>query len=151
MTALPPIRRLLVDDFPTQKNWIGPLLLTFNSFTEAVVNSLSAGLSLIDNTTSDVKTVQLANIPTPTTTGGATGPTVLKWTKAAPPVAVLVGNVVNLTGSPTVANAGYVLTNAVQVQWSMDSTGKYLKIVGVVGITPTQASQFLLTLVCIQG
>jgi len=149
--ALPPIRRLLVDDFPTQRSWISPLLLTFNSFTEAVVNNLTKGLTLADNTSSDVKTVQIANVPTPTTTGGANGPAIVKWTKALPPVAVIVGNVVNLTGTPPVANAGFVLATAVQVQWSMDTTGKYLQITGVVGITPTQASQFALTLICIQG
>lgn len=150
MAELPPIRKLYLEDYASQKSWIGPLLIILNQFMTAVVTALTKGLTLIDNTTSDIKYVTLANVPTPTTNNNATGPTSVSWTKSTEPVAVLVSNVQYLKGSPAV-NTAFTLAAAVQVQWQMSSDGKNLQIIGVTGIMPTQTNQYALTLVCVAG
>lgn len=150
MAGLPPLRRLLIEDFPDQKKWIGPLLLVVNNFFEAVVGALNKSLSIVQNTTSDLKAVVLSNVPTPNTSGGAAGPTSVAWSKNSAPVAVLVGNVTQFTGNPLQATT-FTLSSAVQVQWSMSQDGKSLQITGVAGITPSSSTQYALTLICIAG
>lgn len=150
MAALPPIRRLLVEDFPAQKGWITPLLIIYNSFAEAVVNALNKGLTIVDHTTSDIKTVTLTTVPTPSTDGGAVGPASVPWTKPRPPKLVHVGDVQKLSGTPLV-NTTFTLASAVQLQWAMAASGKAILITGVAGITPTAAVPYVLVLLCIQG
>lgn len=150
MSALPPIRRLRIEDFASQKAWITPLILIYNGFVEAVVGILNKSLTITDNTTGDIKQVTLTAVPTPDTNNSAVGPTTLQWTKKSTPTAVLVANVQQLTGSPPVGTQ-FTLASAVQVQWIMDSTGKVLKIIGVTGITPSVTTQYLLTLVVHAG
>lgn len=150
MAKLPQIRRLLIEDFASEKKWISPLLLVLNSFMEGVVNALTRSLTIIDNMSGDVKTVTLSNVPTPSTTGGANGPTSVTWSKSSLPTCVLVANVQQLTGSPLAA-ATFTLAAAVQVQFQMSQDNKSLQIIGVTGITPTQTTQYRLTLVCFTG
>jgi len=139
-----------VEDFASQRKWISPLLLILNSFVEAVVNVLNKGLTLVDNSTSDIKTVTLSNVPTPTTDAGAVGPTIIAWAKPLPPVAILVGKVLQVSGSPPAIQV-FTLASAVQVSFAMASDNKSIHITGVAGITPTQTTQYVLTLICIQG
>ena len=151
MAKLPQIRKLLLADFKTQKDWIQPLLLIYNNFSESVVSAFNKGITVVDNMTSDIKQVQLNNVPTPSTTGGAVGPTSIPWTKTnSLPQMVLVGAVQLLTGSP-LRSTSFVLATAVQVQWQMSQDNKSLQITGVVGITPSSTNQYVLTLLCIAG
>lgn len=139
MAVLPPIRKLYIEDYSTQKGWIGPFLIVMNTFMTTVVSALTKNLTLIDNTTSDIKYIQLSGVPT------ATAPVSVAWTKSIIPIAVLVGNVRLSTG------ASLTLSSAVQVQWAMSSDNKSLQLTNVVGITPTGSTQYILTLVCIAG
>lgn len=150
MASLPPIRRLQIEDFKDQKGWIGPLVVIVNNFMESVVSALNKRLSVIENTTSDIKSVTLSSVPTPSSVGGAVGPTFISWTKGAAPKAVLVGDVVQLTGNPLQVTA-FTLAAAVQVQWAMSPDGKSIQITGVAGITPSSQTQYVLTLLCIAG
>lgn len=135
MANLPQIRRLLIEDFASQKKWISPLLLVLNSFMEAVVNALNKSLTLAANTTGDVRTVILAGtLPVSTT-----------WSKPQTPTAVLVGNV-QLVGGAAVSPSA-----AVWVQWAMSSDGKSLQVTSIFGVTPTTSNQYVLTLVCLTG
>lgn len=138
MASLPPIRRLYLEDYASQKGWIGPFLLTLNTFMTSVVSALTKNLTFVENTTSDLKIVTLSTVPT------ASSPVSIAWSKPNAPVAVLVGNVRPSTST-------LVLTNAVGIQWAMSSSGGALEITNVVGITPTQTDQYTLTLVCIVG
>lgn len=138
MASLPPIRKLYLEDYSTQKSWIGPLLIILNTFMSSVVSALTKQLTLIDNTTSDIKTVTLAGVPT------STAPVSVSWTKQLTPIAVIVGNVKLTSGS-------FTLSSAVSVQWAMSQDNRSLQITNVVGITPTQTNQYVLTLVCIAG
>lgn len=138
MATLPPIRKLYLEDYSSQKSWIGPLILILNTFMSATVSALTKNLTLIDNTTSDIKTITLNSVPTTTT------PSSVAWTKMQLPIAVLVGNVILL-------NQILTLSSAVQVQWQMNSSNNALQITNVAGITPTQMNQYQLTLICITG
>lgn len=138
MAQLPPIRKLYLEDYPTQKGWIGPLLIILNTFMNATVSAFSRNLTLVDNTTSDIKVITLSTVPT------TSAPTSVAWTKAVIPTAVILGNVLPTSGTLT-------LSSAVQIQWQMSADNTSLQIVGVVGVTPSQNSQYVLTLVCIAG
>ena len=144
MASLPPIRKLYLEDYGSQKSWIGPLLIILNTFMTSVVSALTKQLTLVDNTTSDIKYATLTGVPTVTT------PTTVSWTKAVTPLAILVGNVQQYTGSPPVLTA-FTLSPAVQIQWNMSPDNHSLQIVGVTGIMPTQTTQYQLTLICIAG
>lgn len=104
-----------------------------------VVSALTKNLTLVDNTTSDIKYMTLSAVPT------ANAPISIAWTKTVIPNSVIVGNVRLSTG------AAFTLSNAVQVQWQMSSDNKSLQLVNVVGITPSTSSQYILTLICIAG
>lgn len=139
MAALPPIRSLRLEDYQSQKAWIGPFLTVMNTFMTTVVSALTRNLTLIDNTTSDIKYIQLSSVPT------STAPASVSWSKMIIPVAVIIGNVKLSTGAAT------TLSTAVQVQWQMSQDNKSLQITNVVGITPTATTQYVLTLICIAG
>jgi len=150
MASLPQLRRLLVEQFPGQKAWIGSLFTVLNAFMEAVVGALNKSLTIVDNMSGDVKYVTLSNVPTPSTANGAVGPTSVAWTKRSLPIAVLVANVQQLSGAPLAAQT-FALANAIQVQFAMSQDNKSLQITGVAGVTPTQAIQYRLTLICFTG
>lgn len=136
MAALPPIRKLYIEDYASQKSWIGPFLLLMNTFMTTVVSALTKGLTLTDNTTSGIKTVILTYPPT------SSNPISVLWDKQSTPIAVVVGNV-------RLINGNVILSNAIEIQWQMDSGS--LQITNVVGITPSDTQKYILTLVCIAG
>lgn len=138
MASLPAIRKFYIEDYPSQKDWIGPFILTLNTFTQAVVNALTKSLTVVENTTSDIKQITLAAVPS------AAAPASIAWPKPMNPVAVIVGNCTLKTGI-------FTISTAVQVQWQMSQTSSSLQIIGVTGITPTPTAQYVLTLVCIAG
>ena len=138
MAVLPPIRKLYLEDFASQRSWISPFLYTINNFMTSVVGALTKDLNLIDNTTSDIKSITLVSAPT------VAAPASVAWTKNTPPIAVLVGNVTSNSSS-------FSLSSAVQVVWAMSPSGLQLQITKLVGVTPTNAQNITLTLVCISG
>lgn len=135
MAKLPQIRKVLLEDVKSQKSWIQPLLLSLNTFMEQMVAALNKNLTIGENTTGQVDDVTLA---------GA-WPVNYSWTKSQTPVAVIVGNVVRADGS------SFTLSSAVQPQWAMSADGKSVQISGVTGITPSGATQYVLTLVTLTG
>lgn len=141
MAALPPIRKFYIEDYPSQKDWIGPFLLILNQFVQSVVSSLTKSLTLVENTTSDIKYITLITPPSSTAVAS------VAWTKPVRPVAVIVGNVTLKSTS----GSTYTLADAVQVQWQMSPLNDSLQITKVSGITPSGTDQYTLTLVCIAG
>lgn len=139
MARLPQIRRLSIEDYQDQKSWIGKLLTPLNQFLDATVSALNKDLNVVDNTTSDIKSIQLSSVPT------LNAPASVSWTKVIIPIAVMVGNIRLSSG------ANVSLSAAVQVQWQMSPDNKSLQIINVVGVTPTSSSQYILTLICIAG
>lgn len=138
MAAIPPIKKLLVDDYPSEASWIGGLLVLLNQFMLSVVEALTFGLTIAQNTTSDIKTLRLSAVPS------VSSPASVKWSKKSRPIAVLVGNV-QPVGSAAAAS------DAVAVQFQMAPSGEALQITGLVGLTPSGSAQYDLTLICIAG
>ncbi len=135
MTALPPIRRLLLEDFATEKKWISPLLLIFNSFTEAVVNLFNGGVTVRENTTGDILPITLSG----------TLPASVIWKKKLPPTVVVLGDISRVDG------AAITLSAAVGITWGMSSDGKSLQVLSIVGVTPSTTIKYRLQLLCFQG
>jgi len=138
MSQLPQIRRLLVEDFMEQKDWISKLFTPLNSFMEGTVGVLTKGVSLVDNCAADIQKVTLSVVPT------VKIPIALRWDLSTKPISVHVGNV------SLVTNDDFTIAAAVGIQWKYDSV-KGLRLVNVVGITPTSATQYVLTLVIFAG
>lgn len=134
MSTLPPIQRLVVEDFQDQKTWIGRLLQPLNQFFESVYSALNKNLTIADNISGDVQTIEL----------DGTFPIKLAWKLKMRPVALLVGNVYRSDGSST------TLTEAVFLQWNFNQSSQ-LQIDGVVGITPTDAAKYKVLIVCFTG
>jgi hypothetical protein len=59
MAQLPQIKRLLVEDFPDQQEWIGKLLIVLNDFMQATSNALDKNLTITDNFNQQVKTLTI--------------------------------------------------------------------------------------------
>lgn len=129
MAKSPPTSRLVTEDFKDQADWIDKLLVPINTYFERNSAAMNKGLTIDDNFAGAIKTVEL----------DGTFPVRMAWTVAARPVSVLVGNVQRSDGS------SFVLANAVQVQWTFNQAGQ-LQIESVVGITPTHATKYKLTL-----
>ena len=105
---------------------------------EGTIGVLTKGVSLADNCSADIQKVTLSVVPT------VKIPIALRWDLSTKPVSVHVGNV------SLVTNDDFTLTAAVGVQWKYDSA-QGLRLVNVVGITPTSATQYVLTLVIFAG
>jgi len=138
MSKLPQVRRLMVEDFIEQKDWIANLFTPLNIFMEQTYQVLNRGINLKDNIQGDIQTVTIGFIPT------VAAPLTLAWSLPTKPQAIHVGQVTRKD------KADFTLTAAVQVQWKYDSKVG-LRLVNVVGITPTNASQYDLTLIIYAG
>lgn len=134
MSRLPPVQRLVTEDFADQKKWIGKLLSPINQFMESVYQSLNQGLTLQENMAAAVLETQLEG----------QFPAKIAWTLKSKPVAVLVGQVELVSGA-TVS-----LTDAIGIRWSYNGQG-VLQIDQIVGITPSTTAKYRLTLVCFTG
>lgn len=136
MAKLPPISRLVTEDFADQKSWIGKLLQPVNQFMESVFAALNQGLTIKDNTTGDILTAEL----------DGTLPLKLSWSGKSKPTVVLVGDIYRSDGSTV------TLTAAVGIKWSFNQSGQ-LQIDTVLGL-PVAASasvKYKITLICFTG
>ena len=134
MAKQPRFVRLLAEDFKDQGDWIGRLLDPINNYMEQNNAALNKALTVSDNMAAAMMTVEL----------DGQFPLKLRWDLPMRPVSVLVGNTYRSDGS------SFMLTAAVQVQWSFNQAGQ-LQIDRVVGITPTAATKYKLLLECKTG
>ena len=137
MSVLPQIRRFLVEDFVSQKDWIAKLFTPLNNFMDGTVNTFNRGITLRDNLAADIKIVTLDSVPS------AAIPFPVAWTLKSGPISVHVGNVINADYS------ALVLTAPVYVQWAYDSKG--FRLTNLIGVTPTKTVKTTITLVCFTG
>lgn len=123
MAKLPSLIRLLVEDFPDQKEWIGKLLQPLNQFMESTAASINKSLTVQDNIDQQYVEVSI--------TGNASS--TFKATTKNRPSGVSVINVVTVSGTaPTAAVQPiweYVpATNSIKVtSWygGLNSSSKY--------------------------
>lgn len=134
MAQVPSKRRLVVEDFKSQISWIEKLIQPINEYMDSTTAALNKALTIRDNFAGDIQTIEL----------DGTWPVKVACRLPSRPVAVIVGNTVKSSG------ASLTLSNAVQVQWSFNQSGQ-LQIDGVVGITPTSAVKYKVTLVILTG
>ena len=131
MAKIPPIQRLSSEEFKEQAGWIEKLLAPINTYMERTTAALDRALTIGENSSGAVLTVEL----------DGTFPVRIVWPGRGRPNSVLVGNTVRSNGT------AFTLAAAVQVQWELNQSGQ-LQINSVVGITPTAATKYKLTLIC---
>lgn len=133
MAVIPPLRRLATEDFSGQ-SWADKLVSPLNSFMESVRAMFINGLTVSENMSGTIRTVELdGNFPTK-----------FVWPLADKPRSVLVGDVYKSDGST------FTLSAAVQVQWSF-TQNRELSIDAVTGITPSSTTKYKVTLECKTG
>jgi hypothetical protein len=138
MSELPQIRRLLVEDFLEQKDWISKLFIPLNNFMDGTFAALNRGVSLRQNMAADIKVVTLNRVPT------ALDYASVAWNIPQKPIAVHVGRVQRTD------NTAVVLASVVQVQWEYDLT-KGFRLTNLIGLTPTSTATYDLTLTIFTG
>lgn len=139
MSKLPQIRRLLVEDFLDQKEWIGNLFTPLNVFMDGVVSSLTKGISIKDNCAGDIMTITTTRVPT------VAVPIILGWDyRLGTPKSVHIGNVARVDGNT------FALTATPGVQWNYSSKDGIL-ITNIFGVVPSQVDKFYITYVIFAG
>lgn len=120
MAKIPPLRRFLAEDFPTEvQKWIGALLTGVNNYFEQNTSALNKGLTITDNFAGAIKTAEIDGV----------FPVRISWDLAGKPQTVLVGDV------KTASGVSATLLRAPGVQWSFNQSGE-LQIDDVFGILP---------------
>lgn len=138
MSDLPQIRRLLVEDFLEQKEWISKLFIPLNNFMDGTFSALNRGITLRQNMAADIKTVTLNRVPT------ALDYASIAWNIPQKPISLHIGRIQRTD------NTAVVLAAAVAVQWEYDLT-KGLRLTNLIGLTPTSTTTYDLTLVIFTG
>ena len=59
MAQIPPINRLVTEDFPEQNKWIGKLIQPLNQFMLGAVNALNKGLTFRDNFNAQIREIDV--------------------------------------------------------------------------------------------
>lgn len=95
---LPPLNRLLVEDFKAEQSWIGRLLYPLNQLFQSLTTGLNKGITFNENIACQIYTVNFNN-------NTASLPLLFKSTLASPPIGVLVVNVRDISATPTTFGA----------------------------------------------
>jgi hypothetical protein len=138
MSELPQIRRLLVEDFLEQKEWISKLFIPLNNFMDGTFLALNRGITLRQNMAADIKTITVSKVPSSTNYVG------IPWDLDQKPISMHVGNIVRTD------SGAFTLAAAIQVQWTYDKS-KGLRITNLIGVTPSSTDKYELTLVIFTG
>lgn len=138
MARLPQIRRLLVEDFISQKEWIAKLFQPLNSFMEGVSSIFDKNITIKDNMAADIVTVLIDKNPT------ASSPIPIKWGINKKPLSIHVGDVYRDD------NVSFTMSSSIGVQWYYDANNG-LRLTNVVGISPSSTTKYNLTLVIFAG
>lgn len=137
MANLPQLRRLMLQDFVSQKSWISPMFVIINTFMQALITALSSNLTVKDNLSGKVESVTLTALPSIRT------PYQILWRMSAAPTIMLKANITSVQNT--------VLTEAFDFQWAYDSTNGVINIYNIIGITPTLSNSFTITFVILTG
>ena len=137
MAKIPPIRRLSVEDFKEQAEWIERLITPINDYFERTTTALNRNLTIAENFAGDIRTVTI----------DGTYPLKLSWSLSARPTAVLVGGIARTTG------ASFTQTSALQVTWQFNQAGQLQidSLLGTLNPAPSASDKYRLTLVCLTG
>lgn len=128
------LRRLVVEDFEEQQEWIGPLLNNINKMVEELYAALNKGLTTTDNEAGAIKTFSWD------------GSTIdLAWDLPRKPIGAWIVDVVDLetASKPTLANA-------ISLVWQYTQTGG-LQIIQIPGLTASSSQKYEITIKAITG
>lgn len=118
MARVPPIKRLVREDFKDQKDWIDKLIQPINQFFESVTTGLSKGLTLSDNVDAQIQTVNFTEGDAPS----------FRVTTKGRPRGVVVTGIYNFT---TPADP---VTGAVFPIWEYNATDNSIKLTKIYGL-----------------
>lgn len=132
MARIPQTKRFLIEDFPDQASWIGPLLQNLNIFMEQVTFGLNKGLTLTDNLRATIREIDVV---------GGSYPVSFKQTFPGKCFGLWVVNAVENDGSPA------TLTTAVWADWTQKDNN--LIINNLSGLTADQ--KYKITVIAVGG
>jgi hypothetical protein len=121
MARIPPIKRLSLEDFKDQIDWIGRLIQPINDFMSSVAFALNKQITWTDNMNGQVVNLDV-------TINGTNDYPIYFKINSATIKALWVGNCYEVASSPTVN------TNAVYIAWELTGSGQ-VKINNISGLT----------------
>lgn len=127
MAKLPEYKRLVVEDYPEQAEWIERLLVPLNRFMLSVYQAFNKGIDINDNV--------LGQLVVNQTVSTTTFPLKFRYslydkfgTAAPQPRAVIIGKISEKSSNPS------VITSATTVDWSY--ANGTISINNITGLTP---------------
>ena len=118
MGQLPSIKSLGMEDFQSQKNWIGKLIDPLNSFMSSLVTNLNKGLTINENMMGFTKSFDVM---------GGGFPIYIPNDLKSKPIAITIGNIyIKATPAETIGTAA-------TLEW--EYAGSQLKIKNITGLT----------------
>lgn len=134
MGQVPQTKRLVLEDFDGQQEWIGKLVDPLNSFMQETVSLVNKSLTFGDNFNGAVLSLVW--------TGSAKS---LAWKLKARPVAAWIGSI--RTHPDNAAPTGLSAFNLV---WDFTQGGEF-KVVEVPGLSASASNPYKLTIIAVAG
>ena len=132
---LPPIKRLLTEDFKGEEKWIAKLLFPLNQLFQALSTGLQNGITFQENIASQIHTVTFNN-------NSAELPIIFRSTMDKAPIGIWVIDVKDVSASPQALSSGVFVTSR-----EYDSANDQHKIISLSGLVSGQ--QYKVTFVLI--
>lgn len=121
MANLPPIKRIIAEDFPDQKSWIAKLIWPLNTFMEGVVSALNKRLTFAENMNAQIKTIAVPGAQTMARVGFQSS--------IGKPLAVFVASVVDRASPARVVRA------PVAVDWNYSEGNIFINNISGLALT----------------
>lgn len=130
MATIPPLRRLVTEDYADAPSWLGKLFVQLNSFLSSVYNAFSNGLTQGQNMIAQIRPeVKVSGAPP------AAGTLVTKfpWTFQTKPVGCQIWQIRDVSPSPIAPTR---ITTAITLDW--EYVAGYVNIIYIAGLDPTR-------------
>lgn len=133
MAKIPRLKRIVTEDFPSEKSWIGKLLSPLNDFMESVTAALSKRLTFGENMACQIFEL----------TFDGRFPAKVSWNAQGRPLGVLLLEVRRKSdGAPP--------AGAVSLPWTFNQA-REVEIPSLPGVTPTNAEPWVVKFVVVEG
>ena len=125
---VPSFKKILMERFPEQSDWIQPLIDPLNTFMLELVAGIHKRLTVTENMDGEIKTVTMA---------GSSEPIKLAWGQSQKPRLGIIGKISKVDGSAV------SLSQAISLAWSYNQQGE-VQIDDVVGLDDSLSNQYIL-------
>jgi hypothetical protein len=139
MSRLPPLKRLVTEDYEDQRSWIEKLLQPLNQFMESVTASLNRSLTFNENLDAQITTVEVT-----TNASSVVSETYFKVTTRNRPIGVTVVDV-----RETVSGLNSSIAGAVFPVWDFVPESKQIRLKTIYGLGASK--KYTLTLAIVTG